>query len=192
MSDLSLEECLSEDAINLFHEYELEEMLDFNIAMSDPNNDNPIFFIEDMPYVIKRIVNAIDRSSNDRKSRNLKYGGKCINLRMIEQLWLDVGGATNKLNDHNLTGAHFDKDNWAKMRVYLAVQVLSASVVRMMNNACDDEDTETQFQKWYYEPLIELETHVNNLVDIINGHDDSKVQCGNFTYEKGVILLNHY
>ena len=171
VSNISLKESLSVQTRDLFHSKDLEDMLSFNIAMLNPLkcNGDFIFFIEDMPHVIKRIVNALDRSSNSSETRNLKYGYRCMNLNLIQNIWKRTGGNLNTLSFTKLSTKHFEKDNFSRMRVYLAVQVLSGSVVKLINMACQDKNIKLQFDREYYEPIIDLATHVNNLVDIING-----------------------
>ena len=82
-----------------------------------------------MPHVLKRLVNALSNSSSDNESRNLHHDSLCMNIRMIQQVWEATGGLTAALHPTKLTGAHFDKDNFSKMRVYLSAQVVSSSVV---------------------------------------------------------------
>ena len=87
-------------------------------------------------------------------------------------------GLTAALHPTKLTGGHFDKDNFSKMRVYLSAQVVSSSVATMIKLACEDEELELHFDRSEFEPLIQFITHANNLVDIINGRHGA-----NFTQE---------
>ena len=70
----SLKGFISENTAGLFKKFNLEEHLNFLIAMKDPATEDLIFSIEDMPHLIKWIVSTMDRSSNDRKTRNFQYG----------------------------------------------------------------------------------------------------------------------
>ena len=156
---------------SLFEKYHLKEYLDYKAAKIDPYTGDLIFFMEDMPHVVKRLVNALYDSSKESTTRNLHHGDHCMNLRMIEQVWEKTGGTSQGVHTTHLTGAHFDKDNFSKMRVYLCVQVVSGSVLRMFESAFDDPITTAQlpFQKDEYAPLLHFITHVNNFVDILNG-----------------------
>lgn len=184
LSTESIDSIISDTTRALFQQFDLEAMTNNNIAMIDPINNEPIFFVEDMPHIVKRIVNAMDRSSSDRQSRDMKYGDKSLNLGLIKTIWKASGGLSNELKASRLTMKHFVKDNFSRMRVYLAVQVLSNSVVELIIKVRDDEDVKLPFHKEYYNPLIQIATHVNKLVDIINGRDRA-----DFRKESGVEII---
>ena len=169
-----LSTCLSQETQNLFREANMEDMLKFKCVGVDRFTKDFIFFLEDMPHLIKRLVNAMDRSSNNNESRNLRYGAgqeAVLDLLRIKEVWWACGGQSNQIGS-KLTQLHFQKDNFSRMRVSYSVQVLSNSVVQMLKFACSDEEiltTKLKRSAEFYEPLIQLATHVNELVDIVNG-----------------------
>jgi hypothetical protein len=171
----SIADYIDDETRSLFKKRGMEEFLKKKVAMKCPLSGEPIFIVEDMPHVVKRIVNALDRSSKSNEARNLQYGkGQYMNLRIIEQVWELTGGKSNQLHCTKLTEAHFHKDNFSRMRVYLAVQVQSNSVLQLILKARDDERVKLPFHDAFYDHIIELTRHVNNLVDIINGRSVEK------------------
>ena len=59
--------------------------------------------------------------------------GKCpLNLFLMEDVWLRLDGLSCQLQETKLTIHHSDKNAYSCMDVILAMQVLSASVVRMI------------------------------------------------------------
>lgn len=126
----------------------------------------------DMPHLTKNIVTALELSSSKKSKRNIMYGVCPTNLRMIEVVWIELGGATNQLQETRLTIHHFVKDAYSRMNVALAVQILSYSVVQMLEKALVDDDVVlTLKNKDMYRPLIYLCCYWNDLVDICNGRD---------------------
>jgi hypothetical protein len=109
------------------------------LAMRHPCSCRPVFFLEDMPYVIKRIVNALERSSLKKEKRDLRYSEKQpMTLRMIQLVWEAIKGASLNMNGYGLTKEHFIKDAYSRMRVKLSMQVLSNKAYRMMVKALND------------------------------------------------------
>jgi hypothetical protein len=149
---------------------------DLMVVMRHPVTDEPIFVIEDMPHVVKRIVNAMESSSNPQTDRKLNWDGNPLELWTIRQVWEAVGGRSLRLQDTKLTMKHFVKDAYSRMRVYLAVQVLSRSVVEMIREARDDPEVYLPHESEMYDTLIELATHVNDMVDIVNGRSRERYE----------------
>jgi hypothetical protein len=146
-------------------EFEAEKLL----AMEHPVTREPVFVLEDMPHVVKRIVNALEMSSNPRSKRKLRWSGNPLNLWMIQNCWEATDGRSLRMQDTKLTMRHFVKDAFSRMKVYLATQVVSDSVVQMIKRALADDEADCHYDDWQYTAIIELAAHVNNLVDIING-----------------------
>ena len=144
-STVKLNDFLTNGTKSLFEKYSLQKYLIFEIAMKDWYIGDLIFFLKDIPHVLKRLVNALSNSSNDNESRNLHHGSLCMNILMIQQIWEVTGGLTAVLHPTKLTGGHFDKDNFSKMRVYLFAQVVSSSVARMITLACEDDAIDLHF-----------------------------------------------
>jgi hypothetical protein len=139
-----------------------------------PVTDEPMFVVEDMPHLMKRIVNGMERSSNPYSKRSLFWGDCPINLSMIRQVWESQGGRSLHLKESKLTMAHFVKDANSRMRVYLAVQVLSGTVARMIEEAIEDDEIDLPLEGKKYKRLIELAKHVDRLVDIGNGRSSTE------------------
>jgi hypothetical protein len=83
---------------------------DLTTVMFHPVTDKPIFIIEDMSHVMKRLVNALERSSNPKAKRDLRWNGEPMNLSMIRSVWEATGGKSGRLQDTKLTMRHFKKD----------------------------------------------------------------------------------
>jgi hypothetical protein len=137
-----------------------------------------IYFIADMPHLIKKIRNAllpIQRKTIDPKrrkaGRSCKIFGKSVELSMAEAAYDGVGGCEgSELRSYLLTAAHFELDAWSKMRFYLAAQVLSSSMIRVIEEYCAGAGG----VKEDYEGYVELCRNVDLLVDICNGTETSR------------------
>ena len=162
----------TEETKSLLTKNDLEEYLDYKVAMKDSYSKDLTFFLEDMPHMMKRIVNTLYNSSKDDETCNMHYDEYCLNLGMIRQVWEQTGGKKAGLHVTHLSQTHFDKDNFSNMRVYLSVQVVSGRVVKMFAMAFKDEIIKLPFTRKTYGPLLQLITHTNNFVDIINGNND--------------------
>ena len=80
---------ISEELSALCHHVSLDDLM---TVMLHPVADEPIFIIEDMPHVIKRLTNALERSSKPKAKRDLRWNGEPINLSMIRAVWEARGG----------------------------------------------------------------------------------------------------
>jgi hypothetical protein len=69
-----------------------------------------IIFIADMPHLTKNIVTCLEKFSLKNSKRNLKFGEAPVNLNMIEDIWMRLGGASGQLQSTKLTRLHFEKD----------------------------------------------------------------------------------
>ncbi len=67
--------------------------------------------------------------------RNLNFGKAPVNLNMIEDVWMRMGGASGQLHSMKLTTQRFEKDLFSQMNVKLPVQILLASVVDLIHRA---------------------------------------------------------
>jgi hypothetical protein len=139
-----------------------------------PVTDEPIFVIEDMPHLMKRIVKGMERLSNPYTKRPFCWGDCPINLNMIWQVWESQGGRLLHLKESKLTMAHFVKDANSRMRVYLAVQVLSGTSAQMIEEAIKDDEIDLPLEGKKYKHLIELARCVDRLVDIGNGRSTTE------------------
>ena len=71
---------------------------DFKNVMLHPITNEPIFFIADMPHLIKNIINALEMSSLKKSKRKMKYSGCPLNSKMIQDAWR----LTKKKSKHRL------------------------------------------------------------------------------------------
>ena len=167
---------LSNDTKQEFEKLGLLEEAAMNVVFINPSTGKPIFVVEDMPHVVKRLANALELSSKKKEKRDLRFEKNRypINLRMLEGVWQALGGGKFHLSECKLGWQHFLKDAYSRMNVSLAVQVLSDTVVIMITKAQDDPDIKLPMQNFQYDKLKELARHVNNLVDIINGRSTTK------------------
>ena len=105
------------------------------IAFLHPKRSDVLIFIGgDMPHIVKRIVNVLESSSKENSKRNLEHNGDKLNLKMLRDVWECDSGKMGNLRTNMLTNDHFVKNSYSRMRVHLAVQVVSNSMVRLIND----------------------------------------------------------
>ena len=94
---------------------------DFKNKMLHPITDEPIFVIADMPYLIKKIVNALEMSSL-KSQKNMKYSGCPLNSKIIQDVWcLTKTKSKHRLMETNFSEKRFNKDVFSRMTDYFAV-----------------------------------------------------------------------
>ena len=96
--------------------------------------------------------------------------GKPLGLGMIKRAWeaVELGGI-GTLRQTKLILDHFVKNPHSRMRVFLAVQVLSNSVYEMMKSYVEGNGTLTN----EYSSLMLLVSKLDKLIDMWN-HPDKK------------------
>ena len=63
-------------------------LTEYDVAFRHPIQDNVIILVGgEMPHLVKKIVNAFERSGSV-KSTDLQFRGEHISLKMLQQLWL--------------------------------------------------------------------------------------------------------
>jgi hypothetical protein len=126
-----------------------------------------------MPHCVKKIANAFERSGQQWRKTDLKFRGKQMSLQMIRKLWIASDGGPNStsLRMSKLTEAHFTKDGYSRMRCFLAFQVMSATVVRLIDDYADYCGGME-----FYIPLREIVVQVDTLVDIMNSNVEKGFQ----------------
>lgn len=130
------------------------------------------FFVPDMLHLTKNIATALELSSSKSSKRNIKRGKCPVNAKMIEDVWLEMGGATGQFHETKLTFRHFQKNSYSRMDVLLAVQLLALSVALMIRNAIADEEVKLPCNnKVVYHHLANLCERWNEVFDICNGKD---------------------
>ena len=84
-----------------------------------------------------------------------------------------MGGNTNQLQSTKLTMYHFIKDNNSRMICSLSLQILSASVAKMMQAAVDDDSVQIGSirNKKNPIPMIRFIEKWNCLIDVMNGRE---------------------
>jgi hypothetical protein len=146
-------------------------------------SNKPIFLVEDMPHMAKRVCRNLENSLIKAKKRDLRYGvnGQPMNLHMIKSVWEEyIESDHYRLPETALAYAHFEKDQLMRMRVILAVQVMSNRMHEMLDEATQDM-AQDNFKRVtgglypnQYKKLKELLKAMNRLVDIVNGKSVSR------------------
>lgn len=138
--------------------------MDFMVGYKHPSEgceDITILFGGDMPHWVKKFRNAFDN-----KSRKLTYNGKVMRLAMLQEIWEESESPGTNLRKTRFTYDFFELDSYKKMRVFLATGFASNSMVEMIKEYCTDGKGDIK----QYEPMIELLSSVDRLVDICNGY----------------------
>ncbi|XP_065675289.1 uncharacterized protein LOC136091541 [Hydra vulgaris] len=103
--------------------------------------ERKIFFICDVPHLLKTTRNNLENSHWNKKSRNLMYKEQELGWHQIISLYeWDVGflrDAPGLRMGHKLRDEHINLTPQSRMRVNLAVQVLSSTVVHMLEEQND-------------------------------------------------------
>lgn len=145
--------------------------LDTKIAFKHPNphySHIKIFIGGEMPHWVKKFRNALDS-----KKRDLTFRGKRFNLALLYMIWQQIGDGNvsgiNNVRNYKFGEEHFNLNSYNKMRVFLAVQIPSQTMIRMVNDACKSpEDGGCGMDINKYEPMLEIFDRVDRLVDIVN------------------------
>ena len=88
--------------------------MNMKVAFPHPSlsKDGVIIFIDsDMPHLIKKFVNALERSGSSDSDTDLHFRGHKLSLKMLHQLWCASGSNINDSirNVNKLTKDHFSK-----------------------------------------------------------------------------------
>ena len=111
--------------------------MDLKIAFVHPiRSDIIVFICADMPHLVKKCVNAME-NSGPNKTRHLNFRGQKIELAMLEEIWKCDNGRFGDLRTNILTEDHFQKKSYSRMRVHLAVQVVSNSMNLLIQRHAD-------------------------------------------------------
>ena len=153
------------------------------IAFHHPcDKDIKVFIGGEMPHLVKKIVNRLESSFSSKSKVTLKFRGEAMSLQMIKKAWLwdDEGfGATRKTV---LTEDHFYKNAYSRMRVHLAVQVLSRSVGYLIDRYTSDNELRDEMGSSLaekYSPLKDIVLACDKLVDIWNANYSKGYECLN-------------
>ena len=134
--------------------------------------DKYIFIGGEMPHWVKKVANAVYRTSSHKSATNLMYKGHPVAIHMIKKAWLAVDSHSfGSLRMTKLSDDHFERNSYNSMRVYLAVQLLSLSVLHMLDVYIEKFKGDEQDKvKAEYGPLMEIVAQIDRLVDICNGN----------------------
>lgn len=162
---------------------------DIKLVYQDPVTDEYTIFLPDMPHLSKNICTALEYSASGYQKRNIKYGKCPVNLGLVEDVWQRCDGASCQLQETKLSNEHFDKNAYSRMNVSLTMQVLSASVAKMIRDAINDDEVVLSLKnKGIYNHIANLCEKWNDVFDNCNGRDGPHAK-GN-TAERQKVLLD--
>ena len=118
-----------------------------------------------MPHLVKKIVNAFERSG-EVKSTDLQFRGQPVTLKMLQQLWLSEQNETKigSLRTNFITEDHWPpRTSFHRMKVFLATQVVSATIIRLLDTYADKCGGVAK-----YAPIRVIVANIDRLVDICN------------------------
>jgi hypothetical protein len=122
---------------------------------------------DDTPHWVNKTVNALESSGLENSKRDLCFNGKPLSLAMLKDVWMASGGAEgNSLCTNVLTPNHFDKTSYNLMRLYLAAEVVSNSMCRLIDEHAGDPELNSALRK--------VLACVDKIVDIFNGTKHNK------------------
>ena len=120
------------------------------------------------------MVNGLENSSKSGHKRSLLLKGKPLGLDMIRRAWeaVEMGGM-GTLRQSKLTMDHFVKNPHSRMRVFLAVQVLSLSVHELMKRFVEGDKNMAD----EYSSLMLVVSKLDHMIDIWNHPGDKGFVC---------------
>lgn len=127
----------------------------------NPVDNSKIFIMIDPPHMMKLMRNYIGSSKQIFDS-----AGRAIDWKFYEKL--EMLRQSNEFVTHKLTKKHIKYED-KKMKVKLAVQLLSRSVARSIEYLKDSNPPEFQNS----EGTIEFTLRLNNMFDILNSRHDA-------------------
>ena len=116
-----------------------------------------------MPHIIKKFVNAVERSGDEKNNTNLIFNEEKISLNWLYKIWLE-SEMCGDLRNLKLTPEHFvGKNPHNRMHSFLAFQVCSNLVIELIKTYADKVDGITK-----YASTISILKRVDRLIDIMN------------------------
>ncbi|XP_072043833.1 uncharacterized protein [Amphiura filiformis] len=132
-----------------------------NFCQNPYADDNRmLYFISDMPHLLKTARNCFANSHSHKKSRHLWNNGYNISWLHIVNLY-EQHIENNMYTKSNLNRAHIDLTSYSQMKVNLAAQVLSSHVATHLEQEYGAEVTGT----------VEFIRHVNKFFDCVNSRN---------------------
>ncbi|KAH3859782.1 hypothetical protein DPMN_102605 [Dreissena polymorpha] len=118
-----------------------EELVFRTVNPNEP--DHYIYFISDVPHLVKTLRNNLSNSYSHNKSRTLWRNGKDISWMHVVRLFEEHCETSLYNACPRLTRKHVYLQSFNYMKVNLAAQVLSSSVANAMQDLCGPETEET-------------------------------------------------
>ena len=120
---------------------------------------------------------------------DLKFRGEDISLEMIKGAWMWDDDEFGAIRRTVLTEDHFFKNVYSRMRVHLAVQVLSSYVVNLIDRYTLEKGADVQRR---YEPLKTIVKACDRLVDIWNANYAKKMRVYQLTLPSSPERVAYY
>ena len=147
------------------------------IAFRHPCDDSiKVFIGGEMPHLVKKLVNRLERSCSAKSKISLKFRGQMMSLDMIKKAWLWDNEGFGTTRKTVLTEDHFYKNAYSRMRVHLVVQVVSESVATLIDRYTYEMGEDLVVK---YAPLRCIVTACDRLVDIWNANYFKGCECIN-------------
>ena len=126
---------------------------------------------------------------DNKHARDLSFHGCGL---MLDRLY-DVHKQLNDsevvsradLRVYKFGAEHFNLNSFNKMRVFLAMHILSQTMVRMIKDFCEQDDE--YIEEW--SALIDVLERIDRLVDICNARLDRGAECLNCPQHKQIFEL---
>ena len=142
-----------------------EKQRNMNCASGEPVNcvpnryadDRNLYFISDVPHLLKTARNCFANSGSHKKTRHLWKDGKELSWMHIVRLY-EEHHENQVYTKGKLTRAHIDLTSFSQMKVSFAAQVFSNRVAAELEKEYDDEVRET----------AAFVRHMNKFFDICN------------------------
>lgn len=173
-----------------------EGMPDMPIAFKHPVSPNLIYVGGEMSHWVKKFVNAMENSSlpESKSKRKMTYQGAELKLSLIEEVWRSTLLDYNYIRTNKLTEEHFEKNAHSRMRVHFAVQILSKSVIEMIERYISSSESQEEL-RLKYKSLLEVIEKLDVMVDIWNHYTDKVFidgeRYGPIRKEKDEDIQNH-
>ena len=126
-----------------------------NVYALDEERD--IFFISDVPHLLKTARNCFANSFSHKKSRKLWFGKNISWMHIVNLYTYHVEGKTFSFCP-KLTRSHIDLTSFSCMKVALAAQVLSSTVADALMHTYGDNVSET----------VHFIQNMNKFFDVLN------------------------
>jgi hypothetical protein len=163
------------DLIPVEHLQKFELDGNFNVGFKNPLTDDVVVFvISDPPHVIKRVGSALE-------NRELIFDNHMMTMDMLYDVFVAINtaqGSTTLSATLKLTVGHFFGNNFSKMNVRRSAQVLSGTMVRLIDQVCDEPALYDlpriplgTDRTAFFSRIRQLCLHMNRFFDLCNSKD---------------------